>query len=170
MPAIGDRVTLDEAEQRLAIYVATRRFQACREQGKVNMKCGHQTYSEAELQGVASELAFCRLFNVYPDLTLYNQPDHDAVIMDGQTVDVKTTERRDGHMLISPWKRDAGKADLYALVVGSFPGPYEYRGLIHRRDAFRPEWLRNPGRGTCYMVPQDALVAEPPRCGVLRES
>ena len=61
-------VTLNDAEQRLARYLARQRYESNRNQGVTNNRVGPQSDEVTDLEGIAAEIAFCKLFNVYPDL------------------------------------------------------------------------------------------------------
>lgn len=159
---IGNKIVLNEAEQRLAKYLAKARYMKNRQTGTKDLKVGPQDCEQTDLEGIAAEIAFCKMTNVYPDLQLEDRPPHDAVLADGTTVDVKATRYRSGRLLAVPGKLD--KSDglhSYSLVVGEFPGPYEFRGFMKREDLLRPERLTDLGHGPTYAAQQDDLKETP---------
>ena len=80
---IGQKVFLSTAEQKLAHYVAKNRNGNNRYFNVTNLKISAEDPHTVDLEGIAGELAFCRLFNVYPDIDTDREPPHpfyDAVI------------------------------------------------------------------------------------------
>ena len=54
---------------------------------------------KADVAGVAGELAFCKAYNLWPDLDCSGPCTADACLRDGRTVDVKTTPVKGGHLI-----------------------------------------------------------------------
>ena len=157
-PKIGSQTTLNEAEQRLAKYLATARYAKNRETSTKDLKIGPQDCDITDLEGVAAEIAFCKMFNIYPDLQMENRPNHDAMLPGGTTVDVKATRYRSGKLLAVLGKIDKiNGLDMYSLIVGEFPGPYEFRGFMNSEDLLRPERLTDLGHGPTYAAQQKDL-------------
>jgi hypothetical protein len=115
-------VILNEAEQRLAQYLAKRRHDAARMDGIPDMKMGPQSAYDTDLEGIAAEIAFCRIMNVYPDtdIVVGTRPISDAYTTSMGSVDVKATKYRNGRLLATT-KKYAKHPDSYALMVGEFP-------------------------------------------------
>ncbi len=153
---VGARHRLDDAEQRLARYLATARHQARRSAGAENGRRNPAGDGSVDLEGIAAELAFCHLNNVYPDLSIGVAPEADATLPGGITVDVKATAYPAGNLLCMPGKA-AGSVDLYALMIGTFPGPYRFAGVIGAGELIRPERLFDVGHGQSYSATQDEL-------------
>jgi hypothetical protein len=107
------------------------------------------------LDGVESELVFCKLFNVYPNLAGTGPSPADCYLPDGRSVDVKSTRVVGGRLLVTPWKGTL-HPDLFALMV--LEGDHwTYRGVCPAARVFTRDRLTNPGRGVCYAVRQDEL-------------
>lgn len=116
--------TLTESEQLIAKFVAEQRTANNRNAGTVNMRKSKMSDFEADLQGFGGELAFCRLANVFPDLTVHNRSaskgeDQGDCILNGQRIDVKTAEKPYSALWVP--LRKIGTADAYALMTGKFP-------------------------------------------------
>lgn len=152
-------------EQRLARTLAELRHRRARSTGITNRRIGPQGDRETDLEGIAAELAFCAIANVYPDLQLVTRPDWDARLPDGTRVDVKATKYRDGRLLATRGK-PAHPADCYVLMVGSFPGPYECRGFMRAADLLQPWRLLDLGHGAGYAAEQWELLSHPPTTAV----
>lgn len=116
--------TLTESEQLIAKFVAEQRTANNRNAGTVNMRKSKMSDFEADLQGFGGELAFCRLANVFPDLTVHNRSaskgeDQGDCVLNGQRIDVKTAEKAEAALWVPV--RKLGTADAYALMTGKFP-------------------------------------------------
>ena len=116
--------TLTESEQIIAKFVAEQRTSNNRNANTTNMRQSERSDFEIDLQGFAGELAFCRIANVFPDLTVHNrsaskgEDNGDCVVL-GHRIDVKTSFRPDSALWVQ--KHKIGTADAYALMVGTFP-------------------------------------------------
>ena len=151
------RVTLGEIEQQVARMVAERRTSVSRSVGVEDKKTTEQAGDLIELEGVAGELAFCRWINAYPDLSGDSFADWDVTTHKGRKVDVKTT-RGNQYGLIVSQRKASHPADVYVLMVGSFPS-YRCAGYATKEEVFRKEHLSDPGgRGRpAYVVPESKL-------------
>jgi hypothetical protein len=148
-------LTLNETEQKLAVYLAKQRHAKARAKGITDKQIGPQDSHETDLQGIGAEIAFCRLLNVYPDTDTGHTPDHDCVLPSGQTVDVKATKHPNGHLLVARWKSPAA-VQTYALMVGAFPS-YRLAGFMPSAELFKDERLKNFGHGEGYAAAQNEL-------------
>jgi len=116
--------TLTDSEQLIARFVAKQRSGNNRNAGTVNMRKSEMSDFEIDLQGFGGELAFCRLANVFPDLTVHNRSaskgeDQGDCILNGQRIDVKTSKKAEAALWVPV--RKIGTADAYALMTGKFP-------------------------------------------------
>lgn len=148
-------VTLSEAEQRLAKYLAKQRYELSREMGLPNKKVGDQSNEMTDLEGIAAEIAFCKLANVYPDLDMTGPKAEDCVLRDGRSVDVKSTIYETGRLLAVRWK-ESGSVDIYVLMVGKFP-TYRCAGFMSSKDLLDECRVINLGHGESYAATQDEL-------------
>jgi hypothetical protein len=149
-------ITLNDAEQKLATYLAKQRHAKARAGGVTDKQIGPQSSHETDLQGIGAEIAFCRIANVYPDTDTGHTPLADCVLPCGSTVDVKATKHPNGHLLVAKWK-DPNAVTAYALMVGQFPA-YRMAGIAPSSEVFRPERLKNFGYGEGYAVGQGELL------------
>jgi hypothetical protein len=148
-------VVLSEAEQRLAKFLATRRYQNARSKGLRNAKMGDQSNELTDLEGIASEIAFCKLMNIYPDLDLDHTNSADCFLRDGRAVDVKSTVYNSGRLLSVRWK-NASKVDIFVLMVGEFPR-YRCAGFMSSAELIQPNRLVDLGHGEGYAATQNEL-------------
>ena len=151
----GMVVVLNETERKLAEYLAKKRQKDCEDRGVGNRRVGPQSDLQSHLDGIGGELAFCKLMNVYPDTDTDLWPDSDAVTKYGESVDVKTTRRVNGRLVMPLFKANK-QSDLYVLMVGTFP-EYQLVGIISAEEVFKPENIHDLGHGPCYVVEQEKL-------------
>lgn len=148
-------VQLNEVECRIAEYMAKRRYQMSREQGIVDRKIGSQSSELTDLEGIAAEIAFCKLANVYPDLDPSSPKKEDCVLRDGRRVDVKATVHNNGRLVVARWKQP-DDVDLYALMIGKFP-TYRCAGIMTSDEIIRGDRLKSLGYGLSYVADQEEL-------------
>jgi hypothetical protein len=149
-------ITLNEPEQRLARYLAALRYAHNRRKGAINGRVGTQSDEVTDLEGAGAELAFCKIFNIWPDTEIGERPDHDAILKDGRRVDVKATRHPHGHA-IAVRKKLSHPPDVYALMVGTFP-TYRYAGMIPASKLLCEEKLTDFGYGATFAARQDELT------------
>jgi hypothetical protein len=149
-------IKLNQTEQELAQVLAQRRYEAARGQGLTDMKQGGQSNWETDLEGIAAELAFCKLANVYPDMETASMNPHDCHTRTGAAIDVKSTKYPHGRLLAVRWK-DASKVDLFALMVGTFP-EYRLAGFMRSKDLIQADRLMDLGHGLLYAADQSDLI------------
>ncbi len=155
---IGTRIQLNEVECRLCKHIAKQRYSINRENNVMNAKIGEQSNEMTDLEGFAGELAFCKMFNIYPDLTVKvnrSAEDKGDCILYGKTVDVKTTKYKTGKLLAAIWK--VHYIDLYALMIGEFP-VYIFKGFMKAEELLKIERLQNLGHGEGYVAHQLELI------------
>lgn len=152
-------IELNEVEQRLAEFVAKKRIAANRGSNTPDEQIGTQDKLFIEINGVGGELAACKAANLYPDLTIATtgaRPVHDF-ILDGETWDVKTTDREYGRLLVRKSKAEQGKlSEYYVLVIGAMPS-YRIAGYAHKDEIVEEDNLMDLGYGPTYALPQSKL-------------
>ena len=152
-------ITLNEIEQRLAKCLARKRHSQARIEGSKNVRKGTMSNEETDLEGIAGEIAFCKMFNVYPDMEPGKKPA-DCRLRTGQSVDIKTTKHRSGRLIAARWKGNA--VDRYALLVGEFP-TYTFCGWATTEELMKEEnltHLGNPDKGKVFALDQSRLNQE----------
>lgn len=153
----GVWIELTAMEQKLAQAVARRRTEHDRASGATATVYGGRSHDEHELESVGGEIAFCKAFNCWPDLDTEHFGDWDAVLEDGRTVDVKTTARQQGRLLVKDKTRNgAARPSLFALMVGEFPR-YRFAGWITARELLTPRRLDASLPHPAYAAKQSEL-------------
>ena len=155
---IGSMVSLSEAEQEICKAVATAKHAINRTGGVENKRVGPQDDQFTDLNGFGGELAFCKLFNIFPDFSLEirnSSTDRgDAILPAGYTVDVKTTVYPSGKLIAAPSLK--ANHDLYALMTGKFPA-YTFRGFISTETLHNDLYKRQMGDHLTHWAYQSEL-------------
>jgi hypothetical protein len=150
--------TLTPGELEIVEMIATRRAADSRARGWTNQQRGPQPPADIERVGVAGELAFAKIQNIYPDLFTLEprngQPDFERF---GQTIEVKATRVRNG-LLIAPKKT---AADCYALIIASDWPTFRLIGFARADELLVPARLTDfhNGKPPAYTMRQCELKA-----------
>ena len=155
---IGTKVRLSSEEQALCKYIAKKRSEnnrACEVMNN-NFANGMSDF-DVDLQGFGGEMAFCKLFNVYPDFQIgarSAETDSGDCTVSGLRIDVKTRRRHDGDLLVNVTKKPTVFA--YALMTGTFP-EFTYRGVCLAFSVFKEERIIQMPTYKSYRVFQHEL-------------
>lgn len=148
------RITLNESEQRIARWLAKQRYANNRKNNVEDRKVGPQSNEFTDLNGIGAELAFCKMLNIYPDLSVCPRSGgHDCISPKGYKIDVKSTKYENGRLLAMLGKEDA---EVYVLVVGEFP-TYRWVGWARADELICEENIIDLGHGDTYALPQERL-------------
>lgn len=162
---INQKIILNLGEQEVAKLVANLKLQHEIDIGKGDniTKITNDSNEKIRLEGVASEIAFCKLFNIMPDLSFEhkssfdNTDPGDTKLHTNHIVDIKSTKYKNGRLISSPWKKSNTNIDLYALMIGEFP-EYTFKGFITHDEFFKKERLQTFTKGKpAYVVEQYEL-------------
>ena len=156
---IGTIITLTDIEVRIVKHVAKRRRDDNIKQKTNNARISNQDDLKINVEGFAGEMAFCKLFNVYPDLTSEcrtSSEDSGEAVINNKQIDIKTTKYDDGLLLAPIWSNNK-KVDIYALMTGTIP-TYCFRGFILKEDLIVKHMKRDLGYGDTYGAAQNQLV------------
>ena len=149
------RVTLTDTEVRICRWLAAQRFAAARKAGVQDAQMGPQSSEQTDLDGIAGEFAFCKVANVWPDMTIgARRGGHDA-FLNGMSVDVKTTRCPTGHLLATI-KKSTTASDVYVLVIGTVP-EFRIAGWASAAQLLHPENIADFGHGSGYALSQRQL-------------
>jgi hypothetical protein len=132
----GLRVDLSLIERRLSRAVGEARYAGARKAGIADQQIGRQTSAQTDLDGAGGEIAFGRLANVYPLLTIGEIDRGFDCWLGGYSVDVKVARKESGNLVASYHLTRV--PDLYVLMVGTFPS-YEFRGWTWKEALLQPE-------------------------------
>ena len=155
---IGTKIKLNESEQAICVDIAKKRFDNNRKSNVKNSKIGEQSDYVTDLEGFAAEMAFSKIFNVYPDFSVETRnanEDQGDCVVNNKIVDVKTTKYKTGKLLAVKWK--ASNTDLYALMIGEFPS-YTFKGFMTSKELLKEKRIGSLGHGNTYIAEQSELV------------
>lgn len=158
-PALkGVWVELSPSEAFIAKQIGTWRYQNARKHGYQDQKIGlNKSNADIDINGAAAELAFCKWANLWPDLVITEgkQPDFDAVLPSGITIDVKQSSRQTNNLLIK-LDKDKHPADRYVLVLGKSPR-LRIVGWAGKEEAIQDGRIRDLGWGDGYFMNSEEL-------------
>lgn len=149
-------VKLQDGEIKLGIAIGDMRSKVEQESGKESI---HRVMKDKMVKnnriGAIGEIAFCKHFNLYPDLGEQIKAE-DCIYM-GKTVDVKTTDHPNGSLLVPEYKeQDYLKCDAYVLVTLIDSTAYIHGWASDKRVAVAP--LVDHGYGKlCHTLKQHEL-------------
>lgn len=157
MIKIGEHVQLNDLEMKIAAYVGLHRYKINRRLGVPDLQVGDQPSEFTDINGAAGEIAFAKIFNLYPDLQFENRPHYDFIWC-GYTVDVKTTHHPKGRITATA-KCKAKACNLYAQMTGEYTksGIYIYHGMCTGKQLFQDENIKDLGHGPGYCFEQFRL-------------
>lgn len=162
MPAvrIGAVAELTRLEQQIAALLCNGREKAMVEGGSVNKIIGPQSVNFSNINGLSAEIAFGKLANCYPDFS--EIPNEWDFKLNGLSLDIKVTKYQNGKLLLPIYKVPYSEAvDGYCLMVGQFPGPFEFRGFMYRSELIAKWRIISLGHGAVYTAYQHELSELP---------
>lgn len=153
------KIKLNAVEQRLTRYLAkirVRHFLTTRPESITLYGSTKGDYENNMIGSIGAEIAYCRAMNAFPCLEPVDRCYYDVQLYTGDRVDVKWTKNPNGPMQIK--MKEPGKpwADLFVLMVGSFP-EYKLVGYIDKARATADEMICTTQQSVGYAVPQSAL-------------
>jgi hypothetical protein len=161
MKMIGKTIKLTDSEIRICKFIAAVRFKTNRASNVHNEKFGHLNDHLPDENGMAGEMCFAKMFNLYPDLNTelrssrHDETDFDFVLNNGFSVDVKTTQYKTGRLLVKLHKKS--KPDhLFALMIGE-NFEYTFKGFIHSEEMIDPQRIIKIGSRYIFSAGQYEL-------------
>jgi hypothetical protein len=144
-------ITLEDSEQRIAEWVAKSRRAQNRKAGIAEPDLGGKQSPEfREINGMGGELAFCKAFNLYPDLVVADVGPRFDTSFCGMKSDIKTTEYKNGRLLV-PVKNKDYDIEMYALVTGTAPS-FTIVGWALRDEVIDQQNIIDLGYGDVYSL------------------
>jgi len=155
---IKTKVILNNQEVALATWIGKGRQATAEKRNLRNLnQCGAND-EWLHINGAAGELAFCKLFKIYPHSfldELGNNCIYDAWIDGIGGIDIKTSKNMNGCLNVEYHKKNKA-ADYYALMTGEGVA-FKYRGMIEKNLLFTESNLKDVGNGNFYAVDQNQL-------------
>lgn len=139
-------------------YLSALRHKYNRANAIKDEQVGDQSSEETDFIGMCAEFAFCKHFNIYPDIGVTTPKPFDCELK-GKTFDVKGTKYKTGKLLLRKTNNHV-PCDFYALVTGD-PRTEEVtiRGFLKREEFITDERLGRMTEGAplSYIATQDEL-------------
>jgi len=110
---------------------------------------------DPDINGMGGEIAVCKYFNRFPDLTVGPHYSGYDLKVKGKRIDVKTTSYNPGYLQAKSTKK-ADACDLYILVYAEFPR-FEILGGAKTHYLLQDCNLKDLGYGACYTLEQSQL-------------
>ncbi len=165
-------ITLTELEKKMAVAMGTARFEAVKawfeERGLV---CKDNL--GANVLGAEAELAFCKMFNVYPDWTTNSRVGGFDIMFHGLRTEVKgAPDWGRNTLLMVQNKKCSDDFDIGVLMIGS-DGQYRFGGWLWSHEICKKENLADNQadvkniNGNPYVVRQFRLRSDWQELGVV---
>lgn len=150
-------VNMSPSETAIAQVLAVMRNTNARHNNVTDKQVSKQSPIEIDRDGVLSEMAFGKAFNLYPDLAVKStRSGVDLVGKNGNRIDVKSTRYKAGRLIIHIDK-PLDEVDIYALAIVDGDN-VDLVGYIKATDAMKKENIKDLGYGDVYVIEQDALI------------
>ena len=92
--------TLNDGEYRCGKHIGRLRYDWNRKKGNEGYMQQPVNPLEKEKQSMLGEIAFCKIFNIYPDLA-YDEPKPYDAILHGHTINVKTIDAMHKNLIVT---------------------------------------------------------------------
>lgn len=150
-------IHMSPSETAIAQVLAVMRNTNARHNNVTDKQVSKQSPIEIDRDGVLSEMAFGKAFNLYPDLAVKStRSGVDLVGKNGNRIDVKSTRYKAGRLIIHIDK-PLDEVDIYALAIVDGDN-VDLVGYIKATDAMKKENIKDLGYGDVYVIEQDALI------------
>ena len=158
---MNNKVELNWHEEQLGIAIGTTRYRENRKRGIEQGGNGPPTTEETDIHGAHGEIAFCKLFNVYPATDTLSWSYYDCVLY-GYKIDVKATKGKNNRLIAPISKAEKRLPDYYALMIGEYPH-FEFKGFIKSEDLINESHIKDLGYGDTYVAERHELFMELPK-------
>jgi hypothetical protein len=143
---------LTKEEQSIAKAITKKRQQVNVHNSVHDYRCTNE--DGIELEGYGAELAFCKMFNIYPDMTTESRSGGIDCKYKDFTVDVKWSNT--GYIIV-PAHKKVCEVDIYVLMSGHFPS-YEFEGFVTADILQSPKNMGDPfHKGNCWSMKREDL-------------
>ena len=120
---------------------------------------GSQSGVDIHIEGSGAEIAFAKIHGIYPNFHEDGPTKIDFVI-DGMTVDVKSTKHKSGNLLLPLKFTPDNTAEALALVRGTISSGFGYAGWIETAEYFEKADRRDLGWGLTWFLDASNLRQE----------
>lgn len=147
-------IELTQAEMDMCIVLAAQRNMVARGNGVKDRQMGKQSAFDTDYIGMVGEFAFCKMFNIFPDLAASPRSGSCDCTYKGYRIDVKTTTYKTGQLLAT--LKENHDVDRYVLAIVD-DKTVVFPGWASKEDLIREENIRDLGHGSGYVLSQEQL-------------
>jgi hypothetical protein len=148
-------VELTDAEMLVVKMLGGMRSIVGRAAGVEDKKVASLSGLTIDEDGMVAEYAFCKRYNIFPDIVPGPRSGSYDCLYNGKRVDIKSTRYKDGRLLAT--LKDNPDVDVYVLgIVDS--NTVTFPGYATKPQLCREENKTDLGRGVGYALTQDKLT------------
>ncbi len=153
---IGSSTELSKTELEIAKLVGQKRHRHNMNVGAKTTMYNNKGSEENHIEAMEGELAFCKIFNVYPDLTTDRFGSYDAVLPTHDFIDVKTKQSQYDEAIMFVKETDKKRAvDFFSLMVKK-NDLFVFKGFMLAREVMVPRRLKQYS-SKCWEVNEKEL-------------
>ena len=149
------KIKLTDSEVKICEWLGKSRYQNNRVASVLDKKIGPQSCDITDLDGICGEFAFCKAFNLYPDMSLEPRKGGFDLVWNGKKIDIKTTRYKTGKLLATKDKK-LEDSDIYALIIKNDQN-YTIAGWCYCEELIKNSNLVDLGYGLTYCLSQEKL-------------
>lgn len=147
-------VELSQAEVDMCVVLAAQRNMVARGNGVKDQQMGKQSALKTDFIGMVGEYAFCKHFNLFPDLAASPRSGSCDCTYKGIRIDVKSTDLETGRLLATIKENLDVDRYVLAIVQGKI---VTFPGWVDRVDLIKEENIIDLGHGKGYAMTQEQL-------------
>jgi len=151
---------LNNTEAKCAEWIGSSQQQYAQNYGLNEHKIdGSQSGVDIHVEGSGAELAFAKIHGIYPNFQ-EGGPTRIDFVIDGMSVDVKSTKHKAGNLLLPLKFSLDNSAEAFALVRGTVFDGFDYAGWIMAVEYFGKAEKRDLGWGLTWFLDASELNQE----------
>lgn len=147
-------VAISQDMRVLANFLGGVRALMNRGSGVKDAKVGPQDGLQADQDAILAELAFAKLHNCWPDLSLRPRSGSADAVIKGKRIDIKATRRQNGQLL-STLKKNSD-VDVYVLAILT-DDQVVFPGWAYAEELHSDKCKTDLGHGATYAMNQSEL-------------
>ena len=135
MESLGQtRIRLTKEEVAICQYLGKARRENNRSNNISDQLVAKENALKKDIDGIGAELAFAKLYNLYPPMEIRPQAGTADFVIMGRTIDIKQSEHENARLIVPPSKIEGkGGCDAYVLATGALPY-YIFRGFAKKEQ------------------------------------
>ena len=147
-------VTLSDPEMATCRMLGEMRSLVARGNNVKDRKMSDSAGHEIDVDGMIAEYAFCKHFNIFPDLTPSPRSGSCDCVYQGKRIDIKSTRHKDGQLLAT--MKNNLDIDVYVLAIID-GNTVNFPGYATKKELINPDNVTDLGFGKGYALKQNKL-------------